>query len=224
MIMPTILIVEDDNDIRELISEFLLSQRYHVKLASDGLKGFTMFQQYEDIDLIIMDIMMPNMDGFQFCQLIRQQSEVPIIMLTALEDDVEQIKGFELGIDDYITKPFSFNILIKRVEAILRRNKRPKDKSSTQLTYENLILDLQSYQAYEENGLVNLTKKEFELLQLLMENKGKVITREMMIDKLWGYDFYADTRVIDTHIKNLRKKINGDYIKTVVGLGYKINE
>ncbi|OEH92680.1 DNA-binding response regulator [Bacillus solimangrovi] len=222
--MNSILVIEDDNDIRELISEFLLTQDYKVMLASDGLEGFNIFQQNDEFNLIIMDVMMPNMDGFQLCQLIRKKSDVPIIMLTALEDDLDQIKGFELGVDDYITKPFSFQILIKRVEAVLRRNNQIKINNLSKLTYKNLLLNLQSFEAYDESELIDLTMKEFELLQILMENIGKVITREVMLDKLWGYNYYGDSRVIDTHIKNLRKKLKGDYIKTVKGLGYKIDE
>ncbi|WP_425388490.1 response regulator transcription factor [Bacillus solimangrovi] len=224
IVMNSILVIEDDNDIRELISEFLLTQDYKVMLASDGLEGFNIFQQNDEFNLIIMDVMMPNMDGFQLCQLIRKKSDVPIIMLTALEDDLDQIKGFELGVDDYITKPFSFQILIKRVEAVLRRNNQIKINNLSKLTYKNLLLNLQSFEAYDESELIDLTMKEFELLQILMENIGKVITREVMLDKLWGYNYYGDSRVIDTHIKNLRKKLKGDYIKTVKGLGYKIDE
>ena len=223
VIMYSILVVEDDNEIRELISEFLLTQQYKVELASDGLEGLTLFQKKE-FDLVITDVMMPNMDGFQLCQTIRKNSDIPIIMLTALEDDLDQLKGFDTGVDDYITKPFSFDILIKRVEAVLRRNNRTKENVQGQLTFENLVMNVPSFEAYENNQLVDLTTKEFELLHLLMENKGQVIPREAMINKLWGYNYYGDTRVIDTHIKNLRRKLNGDYIKTVKGIGYKIHD
>ncbi|MEW9502077.1 response regulator transcription factor [Jeotgalibacillus marinus] len=221
--MYSILVLEDDNEIRELISEFLLTQQYKVELASDGLEGLTLFQK-NDFDLVITDVMMPNMDGFQLSQLIRQNSDIPIIMLTALEDDLDQLKGFETGVDDYITKPFSFDILIKRVEAVLRRNNRTKENVQGQLTFENLVMNVPSFEAYEDNQLINLTTKEFELLHYLMENKGQVIPREAMINRLWGYNYSGDTRVIDTHIKNLRRKLNGDYIKTVKGIGYKIHD
>ena len=223
VIMYSILVVEDDNEIRELISEFLLTQQYKVELASDGLEGLTLFKKKE-FDLVITDVMMPNMDGFQLCQTIRKNSDIPIIMLTALEDDLDQLKGFDTGVDDYITKPFSFDILIKRVEAVLRRNNRTKENVQGQLTFENFVMNVPSFEAYENNQLVDLTTKEFELLHLLMENKGQVIPREAMINKLWGYNYYGDTRVIDTHIKNLRRKLNGDYIKTVKGIGYKIHD
>ncbi|MEI5906692.1 response regulator transcription factor [Bacillus spongiae] len=219
--MYSILVVEDDKDIRQLIQEFLLTQQYVVEVAEDGLEGFTQFQKKE-FDLILMDIMMPNMDGFQLCQLVRHTSDVPIVMLTALEDDVDQIKGFDLGVDDYMIKPFSFQILIKRVEAVLKRSRKTKGKKDSVLVVKDLVLYLQSCEVYENKRLVDLTLKQFEILKLLMENKGIVITREIIMDKLWESQYYGDTRVIDTHIKNLRKKLEGDYIQTIKGLGYKI--
>ncbi|MGZ9585923.1 response regulator transcription factor [Paenibacillus marinisediminis] len=216
-----VLIIEDDQDIQEVIKEFLLAQHYIVHVASDGIEGIQLFNKL-DIDLVIMDVMMPNMDGYQVSQIIRSKSNVPIIMLTALEEEQDQVKGFELGIDDYITKPFSFHILIKRVEAVLRRSYSRED--STLLKFHELELDCDSYKAYIHASEVTLTTKEFEIVQTLLENKGKLVTRENLMDKLWGYDYYGDTRIIDTHIKNIRKKLNVPYIKTVKGVGYKIDQ
>lgn len=216
-----ILVVEDNLDIQELVKEFLLSEEYIVDTASDGLEGIEKFNKGE-YDLVILDIMLPKLDGYGVCKMIRSKSKVPIIMLTALNEESDEIKGFELNIDDYITKPFSFNILIKRVEAVLRRV-YGSDKENV-LEFKNIKLDCDSYEVYVDGDEIDFTTKEFEMLKILMKNKGNVIKREVFLDKLWGYDFYGDTRVIDTHIKNIRKKLKTDYIKTVKGVGYKIDD
>lgn len=216
-----ILVIEDDHDIQEVIQEFLRAQDYIVHVASDGIEGIQLFNQL-DIHLVILDVMMPNMDGYQVSQMIRSKSDVPIIMLTALEEEQDQVKGFELGIDDYITKPFSFHILIKRVEAVLRRSY--SEENTRLLKFHELELDCDRYKAYVRGSEVTLTTKEFEIVQTLLENKGKLVTRESLMDKLWGYDYYGDTRIIDTHIKNIRKKLNVPYIQTVKGVGYKIDQ
>ncbi|WP_223555928.1 MULTISPECIES: response regulator transcription factor [Lysinibacillus] len=216
-----ILVIEDDQDIQEVIKEFLLAQNYIVHAASDGLEGVQLFNRF-DFDLVILDIMMPNLDGYQVSQLIRSKSNVPIIMLTALDEEQNQVKGFELGIDDYITKPFSFHIFIKRVEAILRRSHSKENENI--LKFHELELDCDGYKVFINGSEVTLTIKEFDIVQTLLENRGKIVTRETLIDKLWGYDFYGDTRIIDTHMKNIRKKINVPYIKTVKGVGYKIDQ
>ncbi|MEF9952235.1 MAG: response regulator transcription factor [Clostridium sp.] len=216
-----ILVIEDNLDIQELIKEFLLSENYIVDTANDGVEGIEKFNRGE-YDLIILDIMMPNLDGYGVCKIIRGKSSVPIIMLTALNEERDEVKGFELKVDDYITKPFSFNVLIKRVEAMMRRTYG--DKSDGIIEFNNIKINKDSYDAYVDGEEVELTTKEFEILRILMENKGNVIKREVFLDKLWGYDFYGDTRVIDTHIKNIRKKLQTDYIKTVKGVGYKIDD
>lgn len=215
-----ILVIEDDSDIQEVIREFLLAKDYIVHVASDGLEGVQLFNSME-FDLVILDVMMPKLDGYQVSGMIRCKSEVPIIMLTALEEEQDQVRGFELGIDDYITKPFSFQVLIKRVEAILRRSAAKEEKKLLQ--FQEFALDCEAYAAFVNGQEVTLTTKEFEIVQTLMENKGKLVTRESLLDKLWDFDFYGDTRIIDTHIKNLRKKLNIPYIKTVKGVGYKID-
>lgn len=215
-----ILVVEDDLDIQELIYEFLSTQGYQVDVANDGLEGIQKFKS-SAYDLVILDIMLPNMNGYQVCQMIRHKSNVPIIMITALGEEEDQIKGFDLGVDDYITKPFSFQILIKRVEAVLRRNDHTN--SSRKLQCEDIVVDCDAYTVYVKGEEKDLTGKEFEILAALMEEKGKVLARETLLDKVWGYDYYGDSRVVDVHIKNLRKKLDVPYIKTVKGVGYKID-
>jgi two-component system, OmpR family, response regulator VanR len=219
--MYKILVVEDDIDIQELIKEFLVSQEYEVDVASDGIEGINMFNENE-YNLVMLDIMLPNIDGYSLCKMIRAKSDVPIMMLTALDDEKDEVKGFELGVDDYITKPFSFNILIRRVEAVLRRYNKV-DKLNI-LKFEEIHMDVDAYKVYVDENEIELTTKEFEILKMLLENRGKVLSREVMLDKLWGYEYYGDARVIDTHIKNIRQKTGIQYIKTVKGIGYKIDK
>jgi len=219
--MYKILVVEDDIDIQELIKEFLVSQEYEVDVASDGMEGINMFNENK-YDLVMLDIMLPNIDGYSLCKMIRTKSNIPIMMLTALEDEKDEVKGFELGVDDYITKPFSFNILIKRVEAVLRRYN--KEDISSILKFEEIYMDVDAYKVYVDKREIELTTKEFEILKMLLENRGKVLSREVILDKLWGYEYFGDARVIDTHIKNIRQKTGTQYIKTVKGIGYKIDK
>lgn len=216
-----ILVIEDDSNIQELIVEFLSAEGYNVKSANDGIEGIQTFKK-EEFDLVILDVMMPNLDGYGVCKMIRQSSNIPIIFLTALDQESDQIKGFDLMCDDYITKPFSFTLLMKRVEAVLRRT--CNDNESNILTFEKLTLDLDTYQAYLDGNTIELTLKEFNILKTLIENYPQVITRENLLDNVWGYDYYGDTRVVDAHIKNIRKKIELPYIKTVKGIGYSLDK
>ncbi|PBH33736.1 DNA-binding response regulator [Clostridioides difficile] len=217
----SILVIEDDSNIQELISEFLSAEGYQVDTANDGLEGIQKFKQ-GSYDLVILDIMMPNLDGYGVCKMIRKSSSVPIIFLTALNDEGDQLKGFDLECDDYITKPFSFNLLIKRVEAILRRSKKTiNDKF---IVFEKLKLDLNTYIAEIDGEPIELTLKEFNILKALIEKYPQVITREGLLDSIWGYDYYGDTRIVDAHIKNIRKKISLPYIKTVKGIGYTLEK
>ncbi|NWK72592.1 response regulator transcription factor [Bacillus paramycoides] len=221
MINYRILVIEDDQEIQELIKQFLMTQNYIVETASDGLEGMKQFNK-QQFDLILLDVMMPNLDGFEVAKMIRTHSKVPIIMLTALEEEQDQIKGFDLGIDDYITKPFSFHVLIRRVEAVLKRSYDQGKGNS--FIFKELHVDGDAYKAYVNRVEISLTTKEFEILHLLLQSGKKVVTREQIIEKVWGYEYVGDTRNIDTHMKNMRKKLNIPYIKTIKGIGYQIDE
>lgn len=214
-----ILVVEDDNQIQELIVEFLSSQDYIVETANDGVEGYEKFKEGE-YDLVILDVMMSRLDGHSLCKMIKSvDKEVSVIFLTALGDEENEIKGFDLKADDYISKPFSFNILIKRVEAVLRRKNREKVEEEV-LRFEGLKLELQTFKSYVEGEEIELTLKEFNILKLMISSYPTVVSREKLIEKIWGYDYFGDTRVIDAHMKNIRKKIKKDYIKTIKGVGY----
>ena len=217
----SILVIEDDSSIQELIVEFLSSEGYHVESANDGLEGIQKFKQ-GNYDLIILDIMMPNLDGYGVCKMIRNTSNVPIIFLTALNAEENQVKGFDMECDDYITKTFSFNLLIKRVQAVLRRS--TKSINDDFISFEDLKLNLNTYTVEVDNETIELTLKEFNILKTLIEKYPQVITREGLLDDIWGYDYYGDTRIVDAHIKNLRKKIGVSYIKTVKGIGYTLEK
>ena len=211
--------VEDDNQIQELIVEFLSSQDYIVDTANDGVEGYEKFKSGK-YDLVILDVMMPKLDGHSLCKMIRNiDKEVSVIFLTALGDEENEIKGFDLRADDYISKPFSFNILIKRVEAILRRNNKEMSEEEV-LKFEGLKLELQTFKSYVDEEEIELTLKEFNILKLMISSYPTVVSREKLIEKIWGYDYFGDTRVIDAHMKNIRKKIKKDYIKTIKGVGY----
>ncbi|MGE7912183.1 response regulator transcription factor [Lysinibacillus xylanilyticus] len=216
-----ILVIEDDQEIQELIKQFLMVQQYTVEVASDGLEGMKQFNK-QSFDLILLDVMMPNLNGFEVAKMIRSQSNVPVIMLTALEEEQDQVKGFDLGIDDYITKPFSFHVLIRRVEAVLRRSNYQSTVSH--LVFKELHVDCDAYKVYVNKVETPLTTKEFEILQLLLKNEKRVLTRESIVEQAWGYEYQGETRLVDTHIKNIRKKLDIPYIKTVKGIGYKIDE
>ena len=217
----SILVIEDDASIQDLITEFLSAEGYNVDAANDGIEGIQKFKE-NNYDLIILDIMMPNLDGYGVCKMIRKKSSVPIIFLTALNQESDQLKGFEIECDDYITKPFSFNLLVKRVEAILRRSN--KTISDNFITFEKLKLNLDTYSAEIDGDVIELTLKEFNILKELIEKYPQVITRESLLDSIWGYDYYGDTRIVDAHIKNIRKKITLPYIKTVKGIGYTLDK
>lgn len=222
--MQTILIVEDDPDIQELLVNYLEAEEYATVTASDGVEAVTVFRE-NTIDLILLDIMLPHIDGYSVCEILRQESDVPIIMLTALDDEFHQIRGFDLQIDDYVTKPFSMPLLIRKVKAVLRRaNCQGKEKAGSQIVYKDLRLIPEDYHVTVKGKETELTQREFELLQTFLESQGRVWTRQMLLDRLWGMDFYGDERIVDTHIKNLRKKLGADYIKTVRGVGYRIEK
>lgn len=221
--MPKILIVEDDTDIIELLQNFLEEVNYEVVTAEDGVAAISLFNS-DVFDLVLLDIMLPKIDGFAVCEIIRQKSKVPIIMLTALSGEEEQIKGLDLQVDDYITKPFSMPILIRKIAAVLRRSGKSTQDEHQSISYKNLTLDLDSYNACVDGVTYELTQREFELLRELLTNQSRVLTRQSLLNRLWRYDFYGDERVVDTHIKNLRKKLGIDFIQTIRGVGYKIDK
>ncbi|MFQ7876760.1 response regulator transcription factor [Enterocloster sp.] len=217
-----ILVIEDDRDIEELLQFFLEDNGYQVAIARDGLEGITMFRE-GGFSLILLDIMLPKIDGYAVCELVRKESDIPIIMVTALSDEEDQMKGLDLLADDYITKPFSMPVLLRKIGAVLRRSQRnQKGEANRMLLYQQLRLDLDNYQVFVAGEETSLTKREFEILKMLLENQGKVMTREILLEQLWQYEFYGNDRVVDNHIKNLRRKLGGSYIETVKGVGYRI--
>ena len=204
--MQRILVVEDDFDIQELLQNFLQETGYEVDIAGDGVEALSIFIDGK-YDLILLDIMLPKIDGYGVCELIRKQSDVPIIMLTALNGEDDQIKGLDLQVDDYITKPFSMPILIRKIAAVLRRSSQGTVESYQSITYGNLLLNCDGYTATMNGNTFELTQKEFEILRELLTHQGRILTRQNLLDKLWRYDFYGDERVVDTHIKNFYKQL-----------------
>lgn len=212
--MKNILIIEDEPDIQELLRD----AGYRTAVAGDGVEALSLFAQ-QTFDLILLDLMLPKIDGFGVCELIRQQSPVPILMLTALDGEQEQLRGFGLNIDDYVTKPFSMPVLLEKLRVILRRSGSAAAQSCVR--YRDVLLKLDEREALLSGHPLELTAREFDLLHTLLAVPGRVFTREMLLSRLWGYDFYGDDRVVDSHIKNLRRKLGRDYIETVRGLGYR---
>ena len=201
--MKKILIVEDDLSIQALLHDFIQEAGYDVALASDGVEALAKFSE-QDFDLVLLDIMLPKIDGYAACEVIRTQSNVPIIMLTALDSEAEQIKGLDLQADDYITKPFSMPILIRKISAMLRRSSNSFSNAIT-IQHKDLWLDLDAYKVTIRGESVDLTPREFEILRELLTHKGKILTRQNLLQMLWKYEFFGDERIIDTHLKNLRK-------------------
>lgn len=221
--MSKILIVEDDLSIQALLHDFIEEAGHSVVLAADGVEALAKYSE-QPFDLILLDIMLPKIDGYGVCEVIRQKSDVPIIMLTALDGEENQIRGLDLQADDYITKPFSMPILLRKIAAVLRRSAKQNDTPQT-MSYKDLTLDLAAYKVYtgEESESVDLTPREFEILRELLLHKGRILTRQNLLQTLWKYEFYGEERIIDTHIKNLRKKLGAaDYIETIRGVGYRI--
>lgn len=218
--MFKILVVEDDMDIQEVLENHLCGSGYEVTLASDGVEAVSLFAQ-KKYDLVLLDILLPKIDGYGVCELIRKQSQVPIVMLTALDSEADQIRGLDLQIDDYITKPFSMPVLKRKIAAILRRT-AGYTEADKYLHYKSITLDMEGYKAFAWGRDIDLTAKEFEILRELLTNQGRVYTRQNLLNILWNYDFFGDERIIDTHIKNIRKKAGTDIIETIRGVGYRI--
>ena len=218
-----ILVVDDESRMRKLVKDFLVKSGYLVVEASNGIEAMELFYAQKDIAVIILDVMMPQMDGWAVCKEIRNVSKVPIIMLTARSDEKDELKGFELGVDEYISKPFSPKILVARVEAILRRS---QNKEANILEFDSIRLDKNAHMVEIDGKILELSYKEFELLAFFMENKGIALSREKILNHVWNYDYFGDARTIDTHVKKLRSKMGekGNLIKTIWGLGYKLEK
>ena len=219
----TILIIEDEEAIQGVVKAFLEDEGYNIVLASDGSEGMEKFHEHRP-DLILLDLMLPKMNGFSVCEAIRKESQVPIIMLTALDDDASQMKGFDALADDYITKPFSMPVVMKHIEAVLRRAEQGGAAPNTVIRYKEITVDTDSLTVLVGTESVSLTTREFEILKLLLENQGRVVSRERLLDTVWGYDYIGDEKIVNTHIKNIRKKLGVDYIETMRGAGYKIEK
>ena len=221
--MRKILIVEDDLSKQALLHDFKQEAGHSVVLAADGVEALAKYSE-QDFDLVLLDIMLPKIDGYGVCEVIRQKSDVPIIMLTALDNEENQIKGLDLQADDYITKPFSMPVLLRKIAAVLRRSSKHNDMPHT-ISYKNLKLDLDGYKTYAEGESIDLTPREFEILRELLLHKGRILTRQNLLQTVWKYEFFGEERIIDSHIKNLRKKLGtADYIETIRGVGYRIDK
>ena len=221
--MKKILIVEDEEDIQELLKFFLEDNDYQTMIASDGIEAIDTFHRFQP-DMILLDIMIPKIDGYAVCELIRKESKIPIIMITALSDETNQLKGFDLLIDDYVTKPFSMPILLRKIQAIFRRIDNDLNTKQELIQYKDIVLNMNEYTVSINKEFIDFTRKEFEILKELLAHPGYVQTREMLLDKVRQYEYYDSDRVVDNHIKNIRKKLGKDYIKTVKGIGYKVEK
>ena len=216
-----ILVVDDESRMRKLVKDFLGREGYQVLEAGDGMEAMEVFYDEKDIALIILDVMMPRMDGWQVCREVRQSSKVPIIMLTARSEERDELQGFALGVDEYISKPFSPKILVARVNAILRRDNVLG--GGDEIDAGGIVIDKAAHQVKIDGKEIELSFKEFELLSYFVENQGIALSREKILNNVWDYDYFGDARTIDTHVKKLRSKLGekGNYIKTIWGMGYK---
>lgn len=216
-----ILIVDDESRMRKLIRDFLEREGYQILEASDGIEAMDMFYADKNIDLIILDVMMPRMDGWQVCKEVREHSKVPIMMLTARAEEQNELKGFELGVDEYVAKPFSPKILVARVGALLKRVKNVDEDA--EINAGGIVINKSAHMVTIDGENIDLSVKEFELLTYFVENQKIALSREKILNNVWNYDYFGDARTIDTHVKKLRSKLGekGNYIKTIWGMGYK---
>ncbi|WP_338537390.1 response regulator transcription factor [Helicovermis profundi] len=217
-----ILIVEDEDRLRELVFLYFKKEGFSVIEASNGREALDKIEANK-LDLIILDVMIPEIDGFSLCKKIRKNSDVPIIIITAKTEEEDKILGFELGADEYVTKPFSPKVLVARAKNLLKRAEGSVRGNVSKYEYENLVIDYASYEVKVNGKMISLSPKEYDLLLLLVKNKNKVLTREIILDSIWGYDYFGDLRTVDTHIKKLRNKLgeSAKYIKTIIRAGYK---
>ena len=216
-----ILFVDDESRMRKLIRDFLEREGYQILEASDGIEAMDMFYANKNIDLIILDVMMPRMDGWQVCKEVREHSKVPIMMLTARAEEQNELKGFELGVDEYVAKPFSPKILVARVGALLKRVKNVDEDA--EINAGGIVINKSAHMVTIDGENIDLSVKEFELLTYFVENQKIALSREKILNNVWNYDYFGDARTIDTHVKKLRSKLGekGNYIKTIWGMGYK---
>ena len=216
-----VLVIDDESRMRKLVRDFLSKKGYEVLEAGNGEEALEIFYEDKNIDLLILDVMMPKMDGWEVCREIRKTSKVPIIMLTAKADERDELLGFELGVDEYVTKPFSPKILVARVEAILRRTDSNAESGIVEVG--DIRMDKNAHEVFVNGKSIELSFKEFELLAYFIENQGIALSRERILNNVWNYDYFGDARTIDTHVKKLRSKMEdkGEYIKTIWGMGYK---
>lgn len=217
----TVLIVDDESRMRKLVKDFLMQKGYSVLEAADGEEALKVFQEKQNkIGIILLDVMMPKLDGWSVLRQIRQTSKVPIIMLTARGEEQDELFGFELGVDEYISKPFSPKILVARVEAILKRTKKDENRD---IDYGGIVIDNEGRTVKVDGKQIELSLREYELLKYLVDNEGIALSRDKILNNVWNYDYYGDSRTIDSHIKKVRHKLGkkGKYIKTVRGIGYK---
>lgn len=224
--MAKILVVDDEMRMRKLVGDFLKKGGYEVLEASDGMEALQVFRENPDTALLILDVMMPRLDGYGVVRELRKTSQVPIIMLTAKSEERDELQGFDLGIDEYVTKPFSPKTLVARVDAILRRASGEKAGAGDRLECDGIVIDRAAHEVTIDGVPVELSVKEFELLEYFVENKGIALSREKILNNVWNYDYYGDARTIDTHVKKLRSKMGakGDLIKTIWGMGYKFDD
>ena len=223
--MAKIIVADDEQLIRRLVSDFLKKDGYTVLEAENGEEALRIFENNKDTDLLVLDIMMPQKDGWEVCREIRKTSNVPILLLSARSQEFDQINGFEAGADDYVTKPFSPVLLVKRVEALLKRTNNSAKSADGDI--QGLTIDKNAHQVFVDGKEISLTVKEFNILLKLIDNKGRVYSREQLLDDIWGFDYYGDTRTVDSHVARLRTKLGewgNRHLKTVYGVGYKIQE
>lgn len=226
--MAKILVADDEQLIRKLINDCLSKEGHEVIEAEDGLQALNIFKKQKDIDMALLDIMMPEIDGWEVCRKIRETSGIPVLLVSARSQDFDQIMGFESGADDYVTKPFSLTILSKRVDALLKRGASPVEKKeSDNITLDDLIINPLAHEVYLDGVAIELTLKEYKILLKLASHPGRVYTREQLLDEVWGYEYDGDARTVDSHVARLRTKLGEwgvNHIKTIYGTGYKIQE
>jgi DNA-binding response OmpR family regulator len=220
--MHKVLVIEDEEGMRDILKTYLENNGYQVLTAKNGKEGLDLFNENKDVKIILLDIMLPDISGWSLLKTIRETSKVPVMMITARGEEYDKLLGFELGADDYVVKPFSPREVVARVKAILSRAYDFQENGKTE--YQGIVMDVHSREVTVDGKKIDLTPKEFDLLKLLLDNKGKVVSREKCLNEVWGYDFYGDLRTVDTHIKQLREKLGEkrNLIKTVWGIGYKL--